>query len=92
MLERLCANYQKDGSGTLHKISEESLNDLQRISDETGATERFEKIENYSEQKAHKLNIDFQEGKHDYFDYLYNATLMCKDMRCCSIFVTSQLS
>lgn len=73
MLERLGANYQKPGSGTLRQISEESLNDLRQIFDETGATERFEKIEKYSEQKSHDLNIDFQKGKDDYFNYLYNG-------------------
>jgi heterodisulfide reductase subunit C len=72
ILERLGAKYKKAGSGTLRQISEKSLNDLQRIFDETGATERFEKIEKYSEQKAHELNIDFQEGKDAYFAYLYN--------------------
>lgn len=74
VLERLGTSYQKDQSGTLRQIPEESLNDLQRIFDETGATERFEKIEKYSEQKAQELNINFHEGKDDYFDYLYNGT------------------
>lgn len=71
VLERLGSNYQKNGSGTLRQISKESLNDLKRIFDETGATERFEKIEKCSEQKAQELNINFQAGKDAYFDYLY---------------------
>ena len=72
VLERLGTSYQKAESGTLRQISEESLNDLQRIFDETGATERLEKIERQSALKASELGFDFQEGKDAYFDYLYN--------------------
>lgn len=73
MLERLGTSYQKNRSGTLRQISEESLNDLQRIFDETGATERFEKIEKQSALKARELGFDFHEGKDAYFNYLYNG-------------------
>lgn len=69
VLERLGTSYQKDQSGTLRQIPEESLNDLQRIFDETGATERFEKIEAKSDLKADELGMD----KEAYFDYLYNG-------------------
>jgi heterodisulfide reductase subunit C len=68
VLERLGTSYQKNQSGTLRQIPEESLNDLQRIFDETGATERFEKIETQSALKADELGMD----KETYFDYLYN--------------------
>lgn len=73
MLERLGANYQKSGSGTLRQISKESLNDLHRIFDETGATKKFDKIEKKSAIKARELGFDIQEGKDAYFDYLYNG-------------------
>lgn len=72
MLERLGTSYKKDQSGTLRNTSKESLNDLKKIFDETGGTQRFEKIEKYSSAKAKELNIDFKEGKDDYFNYLYN--------------------
>jgi heterodisulfide reductase subunit C len=72
MLERLGTSYKKEQSGTLRNISQESLNDLKKIFDETGGTQRFEKIEKYSSLKAKELNIDFKEGKDDYFNYLYN--------------------
>jgi heterodisulfide reductase subunit C1 len=72
MLERLGTSYNKEQSGTLRKISQESLNDLKKIFDETGGTQRFEKIEKYSSAKANELNIDFNKGKDDYFKYLYN--------------------
>jgi heterodisulfide reductase subunit C len=69
VLERLGTSYQKDQSGTLRQIPEESLNDLKRIFDETGATERFEKIETQSALKANEMGMD----KKEYFDYLYNG-------------------
>lgn len=69
ILERLGTSYQKAGSGTLRQIPEESLNDLRRIFDETGATERFEKIETQSALKANEMGMD----KNEYFDYLYNG-------------------
>jgi heterodisulfide reductase subunit C len=72
ILERLGTSYNKEQSGTLRNISQESLTDLKKIFDETGATQRFEKIEKYSSVKAKELNINFSEGKDDYFKYLYN--------------------
>ncbi len=72
MLERLGTSYNKEQAGTLRNTSQESLNDLNNIFDETGGTKRFEKIEKYSSAKAKELNIDFNEEKDDYFYYLYN--------------------
>jgi heterodisulfide reductase subunit C len=72
MLKRLGTSYRKDLSGTLRNTSQESLDDLKKIFDETGGTRRFEKIEKFSSAKADELDIDFKEGKDDYFNYLYN--------------------
>jgi heterodisulfide reductase subunit C len=72
MLKRLGTSYRKDLSGTLRNTSQESLDDLKKIFDETGGTRRFEKIEKFSNAKADELDIDFKEGKDDYFNYLYN--------------------
>jgi len=72
MLERLGTSYKKNQSGTLRNTSQESLDDLKKIFDETGGTKRLEKIEKDSAEKAKELNIDFKEGKDDYFKYLYN--------------------
>jgi heterodisulfide reductase subunit C len=72
MLERLGTSYKKNESGTLRITSQESLDDLKKIFDETGGTRRLEKIEKDSSEKAKELNIDFKEGKDDYFNYLYN--------------------
>jgi heterodisulfide reductase subunit C1 len=72
-LERLGASYEKNQSGALRQIPQDSLDDLKRIFDETGATERFEKIEKISELKAKELDIEFSKGKDAYFNYLYNG-------------------
>jgi heterodisulfide reductase subunit C len=69
VLERLGISYLKDTNGALRKISEESLNDLKRIFDETGATKRFEQLENLSAIQADEMGMD----KDTYFDYIYNG-------------------
>lgn len=72
MLRRLGTSYCKDQSGTLRKTSLDSLNDLKRIFDETGGTKRFEKIELFSSMKAGKTGHNFDQGRDDYFNFLYN--------------------
>lgn len=71
ILEKFGSSYKKLQSGTLRQISEESLGDLKRIFDETGATERFNKIENFSKQNALVKGIHFSEGKDEYFNEMY---------------------
>lgn len=71
MLQRLGTSYNKEQSGTLRKTSQQSLDDLKKIFDETGGTRRLEKIEKDSSEKAKELNIDFKDGKDDYFKFLY---------------------
>jgi heterodisulfide reductase subunit C len=67
MLERLGTSYKKDQSGTLRNTSRESLNDLNKIFDETGGTRRFEKIEKYS--AAAELRNNSTYGKDWHFNY-----------------------
>jgi heterodisulfide reductase subunit C len=45
VLERMGANYNGEGSGTLRRISPGALADLQRIFEITGAIQRFNRIE-----------------------------------------------
>lgn len=72
VLKRLGANYNENGAGTLRKISDESMTDLQKIFEVTGANARFKKIEECSEKKADELGIQFGEGKdNEYFRYVY---------------------
>lgn len=72
ILRRLGTSYNMEAPGTLRKTLKKSLEDLKRIFDETGGTQRFEKIEEYSRKKADELDISFGEGKDDYFNHLYN--------------------
>jgi heterodisulfide reductase subunit C len=72
VMERLNANYKGKGAGALRNISEQSLIDLQKIFDATGATERFRQIEDYSKKKAEKSNTEFLEGTDNpYFNSIY---------------------
>jgi heterodisulfide reductase subunit C len=72
VFERLGANYQGEGAGILRKIPEEALNEIRRIFDETGGTERYNTIEKYSEQKAEELNLGFDETNScEYFAHIY---------------------
>jgi heterodisulfide reductase subunit C1 len=71
VLERLGTSYKKEQSGTLRKITKESIDDLKRIFDETGATKRFEKIEKYSRLKAKEAGIDSSKSNIQYFKKLY---------------------
>jgi len=72
VLERLGAKYKEEVSGTLRQTSKESLTDLQKIFDQTGASKRFAKIEEYSRIKAIEKGIAFSSEKDDYFWEVYN--------------------
>jgi len=72
ILERLGTSYNKEQSGTLRKSSKESLNDLRRIFDETGATHRFNIIETYSAKVANSIGLDISTETNSYFYYQYN--------------------
>ncbi|MBN1144005.1 MAG: 4Fe-4S dicluster domain-containing protein [Bacteroidales bacterium] len=72
VLERVGTSYGKEQSGALRKIPEESMSNLKKIFDETGATERFEKIEEYAKQYARQEGIGFDSGKQcEYFKKMY---------------------
>jgi len=72
MMRRFGASYGRDTSGTLRNTMKESLDDLKKIFDETGGTERFEKIEKDSSVKAKELNKEFSGGKDEYWKFIYN--------------------
>jgi heterodisulfide reductase subunit C1 len=77
VMHRLGANYNKTGPGILRRIPEEDLDEVRRIFEETGATERYRQIEEFSRIKAEKMGISFGEGSdNDYFRhiYTYNGT------------------
>lgn len=71
--ERLGSHYKQEGAGTLRNIPQESLDELQKIFDETGASERFKKIEHYSSIKAQEMAMEIGSGtKTEYFKHVYN--------------------
>ena len=55
--ERLGSNLDGEGPGVLRKIPQEALDEIKAIFDVSGGTERFEKIEHYSKQKAEDMGL-----------------------------------
>ncbi|HNW52147.1 MAG TPA: 4Fe-4S dicluster domain-containing protein [Prolixibacteraceae bacterium] len=75
LFERLGANFQKDGPGILRKIPEEAMDEIRAIFKETGGTERFEKIEEFSAQKAKELDLSLDGSlDNDYIRHIYTET------------------
>lgn len=75
VLERIHTQYKTNNAGTLRNIPKESLEELKKIFDETGATERFDKIEKFSAVKAAELGLEFGNGvKDEYFNFVYNKS------------------
>lgn len=64
---RLGSNLDGDGPGGLRKIPQESLDQLKRIFDVTGATELIEQVLSDAHAEAERKNITDEE----YFDELY---------------------
>jgi heterodisulfide reductase subunit C len=74
VMNRLGANYQKDGPGIFRKVPQESLDELRRIFEVTGALDRFEKLESYSKMKAREFGMQFDEGQNgEYFKHIYST-------------------
>lgn len=72
--KRLGGNYKGDGPGILKKTPESVLQELKNIFDVTGGTERFEKIEACSREKAKELGLELGEGTDsEYFKHVYSA-------------------
>ena len=67
---RMGANLDGDGTGALRKIPQEDLDELKRIFDNTGATERIETINRHSMEKARELGLTEEE----YFMKVFTET------------------
>jgi heterodisulfide reductase subunit C len=61
LYERLGCNLDGEGTGVLRKIPQESLDELQRIFEVTGAMDRFEKLETYSAKKAEEMGLSIDD-------------------------------
>ncbi len=73
IMDRLGANYNKPGAGTLRKIAPEDLDELQAIFDVTGGTAMYESIENFSKEKAKLMHLDFNsDTPNEYFYEVYS--------------------
>ena len=68
--ERLGSNLNKQGPGVLRKIPQESLDELKRIFDITGATRRMELIEEASLKKAREMGLE----KEEYLKVIFTQT------------------
>ena len=74
IMQRMGANYKGDGPGALRKIPQESLDEIRKIFELTGAMERFEKIEEFSRQKADEMNMKLDDTmNNEYIDHIYTA-------------------
>ena len=73
IMERLGANYNKPGAGTLRKIALEDLDELKAIFDVTGGTAMYESIETFSKAKAKQMHLDFNnDTPNEYFYEVYS--------------------
>jgi heterodisulfide reductase subunit C len=73
-MERLGANYKKAGPGVLRAIPKAALDEIKKIFDETGATDRFEKIEAFSKKKAAEMGMKLDDGlENEYITHIYKA-------------------
>jgi heterodisulfide reductase subunit C len=61
LYKRLGGNLDGDGPGVLRKIPQSDLDELKRIFDVTGGTNRYEKIEEYSAKKAAEMGLSMDE-------------------------------
>jgi heterodisulfide reductase subunit C len=68
-MERLGANYKGEGPGVLRAIPQESLDELQAIFDETGATDRILLVEDFSRKKASEMDIPLDKYETMAFEY-----------------------
>ena len=64
------ANLEGEGPGALRKIPQEDLDQLRKIFDQTGATQRIETINKYSMEKAEQMGLTPEE----YFHHVFNNT------------------
>jgi len=74
IVNRLGGNYNGKGPGILRKIPQESLDELRKIFEVTGAMKRYEKIESSSKKKAEELNLNLDEtNDNEYFKHIYKT-------------------
>jgi heterodisulfide reductase subunit C1 len=74
LMDKLGANYNKDGSGALRKISQNDLDELRKIFEITGGQDLFNKIEEFSKVKADELGLDIgTDTNSEYVQHVYTT-------------------
>jgi heterodisulfide reductase subunit C len=74
IMQRMGANYKGIGPGALRKIPQESLDEIRKIFEITGALDRFEKIEEFSRQKADDMKMKLDDSmNNEYINHIYTA-------------------
>lgn len=76
VMQRLGANYEKDGPGVLRKIPQEALDEVRRIFEITGGMDRFNKIEEYSREKAGEMGLEIGDERNtesEYFNRIFKG-------------------
>lgn len=71
IFDRVGKNYNKPGAGTVKKLSEEVLHEIDSIFDVTGAKEFFDNIEKYSDEYARSAGFDGADD--EYFKMVYTT-------------------
>lgn len=74
VLARLGTSYKQNRAGALRNTDSESLVHLRKIFDVTGATDRFRKIEEASENYAARHGLSFADGRDTYFYLTYQGS------------------
>jgi len=74
IMDKLGANYNGEGSGALRKISDDDLEELRKIFEITGGQARYDKIEEFSKQKAEEMGLDFgTDTSSEYVQHIYTT-------------------
>ncbi len=68
---RFAPNYRKDGAGALRMIDPQSMEEVKRIFEVTGAIEFYDLLESHSDEAAKRLGFDKADDK--YFNYIYKG-------------------
>lgn len=72
VLGKLGANYNGEGAGALRKIPQSDLDELKSIFEVTGGQARYDKIEEFSKQKAEDMGMEFgTDTSSEYVQHIY---------------------
>ncbi len=74
LMDKLGANYNREGAGALRKVSDSDLEELRKIFEVTGGMDRFRKIESSSKEKAAEMGLEIgSDTNSEYMQQIYTA-------------------